>query len=283
MLNKSLIVICAVFLISMFSVPAFAGSSADAGASAVLQQDNHSIVKAMEARPYAGPVPIPGQPGWFTTPTPDGSFQSLRAILQYGDVFTEGALENMAKGKVAVRYMVTNDKNEVARAKFADNLKRKIKILIVKPDAKFIAYANGNAKNGKTDSVQVMAAIALKALRDGANVVAFTAEGAHRKVQAFGWGIGVSGTTASENSMVTPGLGISGGNSGPEDWPWLQGAAFVDPKLVVASSVKVGQTGNHRFVKKAETKVIRIAAKPVMEPVVMKDVFIPSTGNIAGQ
>ena len=288
MLKKSIIVVGVIALISMFSVPAAFADEANASVDGVAASIS-TYSEAMDGRPNAGPVPIPGQPGWFTTPTPDGSFQSLRTILQYGDVFTEGALEKMAGGKVDVRYMVTNDKDEVARAKFADNLKRKIKIVIVKPDAEFIAFANGNAKNGKTGSVQVMAAIALEALRDGANVIYFTAEGAHRKVEAFGWGVGISGTTTSEHSMTTPGLGVSGGNSGPEDWLWLQGAAFVDPKLQLTASLKVPeQTGNHRFVtkvetvKKVETKVIKIVAKKA--PKKAEEVaFIPSTGNIAGQ
>jgi hypothetical protein len=291
MLRKSVILL--VVGLFMFAVPALASDvSTGTGVGVIDGQgqgqgqgqsiDDHSVNEAMDSRPNAGPVPIPGQPGWFTTPTPDGSFQSLKTILQFGDVFTEGALEEMAGGKVDVRYMVTNDKNEVARAKFGDNLKRKIKIVIAKPEgAKFIAFANGNAKNGKTGSVQVMAAIALDALKDGANVVYFTAEGAHRKVDASGWGIGISGTTTSEHSMTTPGMGYSAGKSGPEDMPWLQGAAFVDPKLQLPDSVRVqDQTGNHRFTK---VKVIKIVAKKAPTKKAEVAAFVPSTGNIAGQ
>jgi len=60
------------------------------------------------------------------------------------------------------------------------------------------------------------------------NVITFQAEGAQRKVEAFGWGIGASYVKAGETSMGTGGTGISGGTVGPEDRPWLQGNAFVD-------------------------------------------------------
>lgn len=233
MLKRSLVIITTIFLVSIFSIPTFADMNADATAEAILSQDNHSTTKvdATQARPYAGPVPIPGQPAWFATETLDGSFQPLANILQYGHVFTEGALESIkSNGSVRVNYLIGNDENEVPRANG-----NKIKITTTVPkfssNIKFIAYANGDAKNGKTNSIQVMAAIALKAIRNGANIIYFSREGFHRKIEAFGWGIGASGTVANENSMSTPGLGISGGNAGPEDRPWLQGAAFVDPNL----------------------------------------------------
>jgi len=294
MLRKSIILLI-VSAFVMFAVPSFANdvivpttgiatgdNDTVVGQGQAVGIDDHSVNEAMEARPNSGPVPIPGQPGWFTTPTPDGSFQSLKTILQYGSVFTEGALEKMASGRVKVDYLVGNDKDEVARVKFADNLKRKIMIVIEKPKANFVAYANGDARNGKTGSVQVMAAVALAALRDGANVIYFSAEGAHRKVEAFGWGIGLSYVRANESSMGTGGTGISGGNSGPEDRPWLQGAAFVDPDLKLPDSLKkAAQTGNHMPQKKAEVKKVAPVKAEVKKVEKKAEVaFVPSTGNI---
>jgi hypothetical protein len=237
-MKKFLILTIALSLIA-FTAPAMAdvsaGADSESSANLSLDQSDHSTntYEATEARPNSGPVPIPGQPGWFTTPTPDGDFITMKNILEFGKVFSEGALENMADGGwTRVTYAMVNPEARVSAR--AENDRR---ILIVIDPARIkeiaaggthVAFVNGAAKNGKTNSVQLMAAMALKALKSGANVVVFKAEGAHRKVEAFGWGIGFSHVKASENNMSTGGTGISGGSAGPEDRPWLQGNAFVN-------------------------------------------------------
>lgn len=195
--------------------------------------DSHDTYEATDrAFPNAGPVPIPGQPGWFTTPTPDGEFIQMKNILEFGRVFSEGALENMAKGgSTRVTYAEVNKAKRVSKR---DKNDRRILVVIdpvrikeIKENGTHVAYVNGAAKNGTTNSVQLVGAMALKAIHNGANVIVFKAEGAHRKVEAFGWGIGFAYAKATDSSLATGGTGISGGSAGPEDRPWLQGNAFV--------------------------------------------------------
>jgi len=195
--------------------------------------DNVHNYEATKGHPNTGIVPIPTQPGWFTTPTPDGDFISIQNIVQFGEIYSIGALKNMAKGgHTRLTYAEVNS----TKAKSTRD-KDDIEIMIVfkseaieaiKKTGTHIAFVNGSATNGKTNSVQLMAKMALKALKNGANVIAFQAEGAHRKVESFGWGLGFSYVTAGEDHMGTGGTGISGGSAGPEDWPWLQANAFVD-------------------------------------------------------
>ena len=138
-----------------------------------------------------------------------------------------------AGGYTRVTYAQVNPEKRVSERAEDD---RRILVVIeaerikeIKETGTHVAFVNGAAKNGKTNSVQLMSAMALKALKGGANVIVLKAEGAHRKVEAFGWGIGASVTRASEDGLATGGTGISGGSAGPEDRPWLQGNAFVDP------------------------------------------------------
>ncbi len=195
--------------------------------------DNVNTYEATKSHPYAGVVPIPGTPGWFTTPTPDGDFISVKDIIQFGEVYSVGALENMARwGKTRVTYAAVNPEKAVS-TRHKDDTKimlifRPEVIQVVKKTGTHVAFVNGSATNGKTNSIQLMAKMALKALKNGANVIAFQAEGAHRKVEASGWGIGLSYVSASKDNMGSGGTGISGGSAGPEDRPWLQANAFVD-------------------------------------------------------
>lgn len=241
MLIKNMLIF--VMMISLLSIGSFsfADSTAESTVNGVqstsnlqLDQSDHSIktYEATDARPNSGPVPIPGSPGWFTVPTPDGDFIAIKDIIQFGSIYSKSALENMAKwGHTRVTYaMINEDKIETTH--------KKIMIVIdpaaikkVAKEGTHIAFVNGSATDGKTNSIQLMAKMALKALKNGANVITFQAEGAHRKVEAFGWGIGFSYVKSGETGMGTGGTGISGGATGPEDRPWIQGNAFADVEI----------------------------------------------------
>jgi len=237
---KKIIVIMMSLVFVAFYIPAMADTTSEANVDDVTASiDDHSIntYEATDrAFPNAGSVPIPGQPGWFTTPTPDGDFVTIKNILEFGKVFSEGALENMAKwGETRITYAEVNPEKCVNGREKND---RRI-LLVIDPDrikgikntGTHVAFINGTAKNGKTNSVQLVGAMALKAMQNGANVLVFKAEGAHRKIEAFGWGIGFSYAKASDTSIATGGTGISGGSAGPEDRPWLQGNAFVNAEI----------------------------------------------------
>ena len=218
-----------VALICMFTLPAMADSEAEATAGATIIQNDNSTNKseASETRAIPGNVPVYGAPGFFTTPTPDGSFESLKQALQFADMFSEQALIDMAAGGSVNAYV--KDLNPKATAKFEDPNNKMIKIVLEAPKGlEYEGPANGEALNGKTNMWQVMAAVALKALRNGSNVVYFAAEGAHRGVESSGWGIGFAHTKASHDNVSVGGTGYAAGKAGPQDKPWLQGFAFVE-------------------------------------------------------
>jgi hypothetical protein len=229
-MKKLLIVTMIVGLIGFFTLPAMADEAdADAKAKATVIQIDKSSVKseADKSRAIPGSVPVYGAPGFFTTPTPDGSFESLKQALQFADMFSEQALIDMAAGGSVNAYV--KDLSPNVTATFEDPNNKMIKIVLEAPKGlKYEGPANGEALNGKTNMWQVMAAVALKALRQGSNVVYFAAEGAHRGVEASGWGIGFAHTKASHDNVSVGGTGYAAGKSGPQDKPWLQGFAFVE-------------------------------------------------------
>jgi hypothetical protein len=174
--------------------------------------------------------------------------------------------------------VTTSETNPNVRNSTREADDRKILIVI---DAKRIAkivetgihkgFVNAKADNGDTNSIQVMAKMALSAMKKGANVLYLKAEGAHRKVEAFGWGIGFSQVKASEDNMSTGGTGISGGSSGPEDRPWLQGHMFVDPTVQdMLNKLPGGEPEKKAEVKKAPEKKIAKKIAPVKAPAVAK-------------
>ena len=88
---------------------------------------------------------------------------------------------------------------------------------------------DAESDDAETNSIQVIAEAALKALKDGNNYMILTAEGAHRKVLASGWGIGfyTTGGQVSDGGqtagIIGGGTGYSTNETGPEDRPWIQG------------------------------------------------------------
>jgi hypothetical protein len=197
-----------------------------------------------------GNTPLPQTNGFFTSPTPDSSFRSIRDILRvFGDgqslrvELTEGALEEMARGgDVKSHLQIVRGNAAVPRAEAIDG----VKYLIVGIEAPIIkdnkvigtakidglkstGFVDGEADDGDTNSIQVLGKMGLKALKDGNNYMIITAEGAHRKVEASGWGIGFYTVIANvSDGGTTSGLGGGGtgyaqNETGPEDRPWMQG------------------------------------------------------------
>ena len=110
-MKKMLIVISVLsclFLVGNVFGQSVSGSKSDADAnsqSGVLIDNSHQSSKVTNNdRKLVQGVPVmAGTNGFFTSPTPDSSFKSIKDILRaFGDGttlrITEGALENMAKG-----------------------------------------------------------------------------------------------------------------------------------------------------------------------------------------
>jgi len=202
-----------------------------------------------------GVAPMPMTNGFFTAPTPDSSFRSIKDILRvftdgYEMRFSEGALESMAKGgdlnlnfqvirETVVRvYNKDNDPDVkwlhigIEAPQFGEVDGKRVVVGTAKFDGLTVtSMIDAEADDAKTNSLQVIGAAGLAALKDGNNFMVLTAEGAHRKVEASGWGIGFyttggqvsdGGTTAG---IIGGGTGYSKNQTGTEDRPWIQGYA----------------------------------------------------------
>jgi hypothetical protein len=163
-------------------------------------------------------------------------FQTLRTLLLYANRFSEGALENiLSKSEGMVHEMKIVNQDIPAVPTEEENGARYISVVIVGQrilKADLVGYVSTQAKSWKTTSVEVMAMAALDALRAGANVIQFTAEGAVLDTEATGWGIGFNATTATVSSssksstVASGGTGYSSATAGLREKPWLQAFAL---------------------------------------------------------
>ena len=236
MIRKSLLVAFIICVVSvMFSIPAFAGSTAVAGAAAdvnIVFPDPTDLSR-IDAKGYRGfntPAEInyPGRPGYFGVATPGSSFQSSKTALIYKDVFTEKELKLLAKDPWGSKIIVTPLVDEVDDKDKAEFMK----MMLRKPgddlNVEIVGYITVKATGKNTVSMEVLAEAALAARELGANVIHITAEGVDRELRSFGWGVGLSYTRASISdteqggAVAAGGTGISGGSAGYVDMPWFQ-------------------------------------------------------------
>jgi len=211
--------------------------------------DSHDVNKVKSARflPNPGIVPMPGTNGFFTAPTPDSSFRSIRELVKMDDPnatclrVTEGTLEEWASGgdsdvnyqKVReIRVLARGNKDTTKLLDGTDEEARWLNICIEMPKGfKTAAFVDGEADDGDTNMLNVLGKAGDKAVEDGVTTLVITAEGAHRSVEASGWGIGLYmlGSDVSKGGSTA---GIMGGGTGyasnetqTEDNPWFQGKA----------------------------------------------------------
>ena len=171
----------------------------------------------------------------YAQPKKGFEFQTLRTLLIYASRFSEGALENILSGAEGMVHemKVVNEGIEPVPAE--ENGARYITVIIVAKkikQAELVGYVSTQAKSWKTTSVEVMAMAALDALRAGANVIQFTAEGAVLDTEARGWGIGFNHTFATvssdpkQSNVSSGGTGYSSASAGLREKPWLQAFAL---------------------------------------------------------
>ncbi len=264
MLKKMLIIMLAIGLVAGISSNALAGASANASAGAnsevgidnsdrsgasVTQTDNSKSKVTNRQFVNPGNVPFPQTNGFFTAPTPDSSFRPAKELIYFltGDPnavavqLTEGACEMLAKGgDVEANIQVVRERLAVAKAD-QDGVKW-ITVSVIAPiiqdgkvtgvrkaDLRVAGFAVAEADDGDTNSFQVIGKVALKAIKAGLDHLQITAEGAHRKVEASGWGVGffTTGAKVSDggtvSGLVGGGTGYASNEAGPEDRPWIQG------------------------------------------------------------
>jgi len=227
--------------------------NSDRSAASVTIDDHSTSKSKVYNRQFVNPgnTPIPGTNGFFTAPTPDSSFRQVAEFIYYltGDPqavsvqLTEGACEALAKGgDVDSNIQIVRERLAVAKAD-QDGVKW-ITISMIKPvvengklirvakaDLRVAGFVTAEADDADTDSFQVIGKLALKVIDFGLDHLQITAEGAHRMVEASGWGIGAFTTGAkvsdggTVSGLIGGGTGYAQNEAGPEDRPWIQGNA----------------------------------------------------------
>ena len=281
-----------------------ANANADVNAEAVYAPTDNSVnTSNVYDRKFVNPgvYPFPQTNGFFTAPTPDSSFRSVKELLKFfadGDIYmiriSEGALKELASGgKTKMHIQIVRGEKQVARYYTKSFKGEKWLWLGIEEPAfdeagniigtkrvagtKVTGMIDGETKDGHTNSFHVIGKAGLKALKDGNNVMILTAEGAHRMVQATGWGIGTAATgglvneTGKEAIVGGGGTGYSNNKSMTEDKPWIQGYVGVNmtyelPEGAVEETAAVNpQTGNHTAAGSIQDQA---KAAPVAAPVV---------------
>ena len=234
---------------------AAAGSSAEATAdfgqdqgqeqlTSIDQLNNSFNTKGM--RGFA----IPADPNFaplinsYHKPLPSEGFQPVEELIMYSCWFTQGSLESMLKGveKAEAEFKVANSRIADAAAAPEDGKTKWIKIVISKDkyegdNVGFKGFVTARSENRRTTMTETMAKAALVAIQNGCNVIHFTAQGAVRDAQSFGWGFGFNTTQAQiydgqdKSNVSAGGFGVSGGTAGTRDKPWLQGFGLIDADL----------------------------------------------------
>jgi hypothetical protein len=249
---KKIIAMLSIIALLGFSTPAMAflddnsgQTNADASADAVSSTsqgqsiDDHSVNINERAFVNQGGVGFGHVINYYGKPLPTSQFRPVETLLVYGYVYNETALRSiLKKGEDVLHELeVVNGPSRVARAKPQKGEERYIKIIATttkQEGHKVIGYCTSEADDRKTSMLEVMAAAALDALEEGADVLQITAQGASRDTIASGWGIGLSYTSASVNSnsgsVGSGGTGYSSAWAGMRDKPWIQANALKAPK-----------------------------------------------------
>lgn len=249
-MKKLLIVLlCAVALIISGTAYAENDNSeseaeAESNSAATVNGFNDNSTNEVNSRNFVNPgvTPLPHTNGFFTSPTPDSSFRSIVDIIRVmGEgtevMFTKGALRNLAKGgdmekhiqvvrgadQIPRVYGPETDDNEIWLTVTYENPKNQVDCVDV------TGYLDAEADDADTNSLQVIGEVGLAVVADGNDYMVLTAEGAHRKVEASGWGIGFYTTgglvsdSGKSSGIMGGGTGWSTNETGPEDRPWIQG------------------------------------------------------------
>ena len=266
-MKKIIVMFTVIAMISFCALPAMADElgtnnvvtgvtapdSQGQGQGQSLNTVDNSINEAME-RGFATPGHVNYGPviNYYGKPLPTSQFRPVETFLIYGSLYNENALKRILKKgeKVMHELEVVNGPTQVVRAKYAEGKSRWIRIIATtkkQENHRIIGFATSEAENRKTSMIEVVAAAALDALQEGADVLQIVAQGASRDTMASGWGIGFSSTqalmgsgaegTGGANTSVL-GLGWSTTQAMMRDKPWIQANALKAPGHVEGPYVK---------------------------------------------
>jgi len=212
-----------------------------------LYQNNNMSADLNRNRDFVIPGDVQYGPvlNYFGQPLPSEGFQPIEDIILYTCWYTEGSLKSMLKHVESVDAEFKVASLNVENAKIAeDGTTKWIKVVISRTKYKganvdFKGFVTARSKHRETTMVEVMAKAALVAVKNGCNVIHFSAQGAVRDVESSGWGIGFNTTQASLNgsdlthsNVSSGGFGISKATAGTRDKPWLQGFGIIDHNIV---------------------------------------------------
>jgi len=233
-------VVIAFFIVCLFnrayagtspSQSAVSGSQSAAGAS--INYDDHSKNSVIDRQfaPSSGNVTAHTQGRYTEIKGADVSYRPAHEFLMFGGVWSEGSLKAMAAGgDVKYSFPIVNDYEKPSNMSPDGN--RYILILTgqrIPQSFKASVPYDAEADDTNTNSFQIIALMALKALQNGDNVLLITHEGFNDKIYASGWGIGTHavGAVVNESGKVSGtgggGFGVSKNNSGEERMPWIRG------------------------------------------------------------
>ena len=236
----SIMAICMMFSVGIASAECYGGDDyADASNSGTFENnivfpESKDITttfnngKGYRGFAEGGPVPIPGMPSYFGPATPGPQYQPARIVVLYQNRFTKDNVANMLKKAGKTKVITTSLYGEPDFVYDYVDVYVMDKVLESKVDGKLLGYITVQAKNDGTVSAHDMAAAMEEVMKMGGNAMQVTGEGVARTLKAFGWGIGVSYTRASLSANETVGgvsaggMGISGGEAGYKDKPWVQ-------------------------------------------------------------
>ncbi|RLD65138.1 MAG: hypothetical protein DRI84_07475 [Bacteroidetes bacterium] len=254
---------------------AFANSATVSDVAATGNANNNQTFEAGDrAFPIGIGVNYPQLPGYFgDNNKPGHQFISLDLLMMYDNEW------NVAKAKMMLAgsgFDVNANIAPLAKMVKSENYSKSI-ICVKKAfdTSKFevtqLAIGTVNSTNKEAISAHDLAKAIVLASKYGATHIQFLGEGTNTELSSTGWGIGLSYTKASSDSISSGGTGYSTGWSGYNNLPWQQFIILkvVDPNAVAEVEVVV------------EEEVV-VAATPVVDTQVDKAVkakVAKQTGN----
>ena len=171
-----------------------------------------------------------GIPSYFGPATKNANVQPADTMLMFKDTFTRAEVESYLKGTSVDRSTNGEEESIFTWGKKGDP-KQIIKVILTPPAKGTViqtALITTKAKNGDTESKDVLYTALLRGLDTNSDLLLITAQGAGTIMKSFGWGIGASYTRATLSTdeatggVSAGGLGISGGSAGYKSLPWIQ-------------------------------------------------------------
>jgi len=269
-------VILAMILMFVFTTGnVFADATSNSGANAAGTANNNQTFEAGDrAFPIGIGVNYPGMPGYFgDNNKPGHQFITLDKLMMYTTEWKIADAELMlsnSKIKVnadiapLVKMVKSEDysKTIICTKKAFDTTKFKVTQL---------AFGTVNSTNKEAISAHDLAKALVVASKYGATHIQFLGEGTNTELSASGWGIGLSYTKASSDSISSGGTGFSTGWSGYDNLPWQQFVVLkvVDPNAVAEVKVEVAE----------EVVVVAEAIVDTQVDKAVKDHVAKQTGN----